>query len=331
MNRREFITLIGGAAAAPSMFWPRLASAEQATMPVIGFLSSRSPAESSHLVAAFRAGLQAGGYVEGQNVAIEYRWAEGQYDRLPALAVDLVRRGVAVLATTGGEPSALAAKAATSTIPIVFTVGGDPVKIGLVASLNRPGGNATGVSLLTTVPEAKRLGLLYELVPNAALIGVLINPNYQGAEAQSREVQDAARAIDRPIEIAMAGNDRQLEAAFGTLVQQHADALLVGADPFFGTRRDRIIALAAQFKLPAMYQFRDYPVAGGLMSYGINITDGYRQVGVYTGQVLKGAKPADLPIHQSIKFEFIINLKSAKALGLEIPPSLSARADEVIE
>ena len=331
MNRREFITLIGGAAAAPSMFWPRLASAEQATMPVIGFLSSRSPAESSHLVAAFRAGLQAGGYVEGQNVAIEYRWAEGQYDRLPALAVDLVRRGVAVLATTGGEPSALAAKAATSTIPIVFTVGGDPVKIGLVASLNRPGGNATGVSLLTTVPEAKRLGLLHELVPNAALIGVLINPNYQGAEAQSREVQDAARAIDRPIEIAMAGNDRQLEAAFGTLVQQHADALLVGADPFFGTRRDRIIALAAQFKLPAMYQFRDYPVAGGLMSYGINITDGYRQVGVYTGQVLKGAKPADLPIHQSIKFEFIINLKSAKALGLQIPDKLLARADEVIE
>ena len=331
MNRREFITLIGGAAAAPSMFWPRLASAEQATMPVIGFLSSRSPAESSHLVAAFRAGLQAGGYVEGQNVAIEYRWAEGQYDRLPALAADLVRRGVAVLATTGGEPSALAAKAATSTIPIVFTVGGDPVKIGLVASLNRPGGNATGVSLLTTVPEAKRLGLLHELVPNAALIGVLINPNYQGAEAQSREVQDAARAIDRRIEIATAGNDRQLEAAFGTLVQQHADALLVGADPFFGTRRDRIIALAAQFKLPAMYQFRDYPVAGGLMSYGINITDGYRQVGVYTGQVLKGAKPADLPIHQSIKFEFIINLKSAKALGLQIPDKLIALADEVIE
>jgi len=331
MNRREFITLIGGAAAAPSMFWPRLASAEQATMPVIGFLSSRSPAESSHLVAAFRAGLQAGGYVEGQNVAIEYRWAEGQYDRLPALAADLVRRGVAVLATTGGEPSALAAKAATSTIPIVFTVGGDPVKIGLVASLNRPGGNATGVSLLTTVPEAKRLGLLHELVPNAALIGVLINPNYQGAEAQSREVQDAARAIDRPIEITMAGNDRQLEAAFGTLVQQHADALLVGADPFFGTRRDRIIALAVQFKLPAMYQFRDYPVAGGLMSYGINITDGYRQVGVYTGQVLKGAKPADLPIHQSIKFEFIINLKSAKALGLQIPDKLIALADEVIE
>ena len=331
MKRREFITLLGGAAAAPSMFWPRSASAEQATMPVIGFLSSRSPAESSHLVAAFRAGLQAGGYVEGQNVAIEYRWAEGQYDRLPALAVDLVRRGVAVLATTGGEPSALAAKAATSTIPIVFTVGGDPVKIGLVASLNRPGGNATGVSLLTTVPEAKRLGLLYELVPNAALIGVLINPNYQGAEAQSREVQDAARAIDRPIEIAMAGNDRQLEAAFGTLVQQHADALLVGADPFFGTRRDRIIALAAQFKLPAMYQFRDYPVAGGLMSYGINITDGYRQVGVYTGQVLKGAKPADLPIHQSIKFECVINLKTAKTFGLQISDNVLSLADEVIE
>jgi putative ABC transport system substrate-binding protein len=327
MRRREFITLLGGAAAA----WPLAARAQQPVMPVIGFLSSRSPGESKHLVAAFRAGLQTGGYVEGQSVAIEYRWAEGQYDRLPALASDLVRRAVAVLVTTGGEPSALAAKAATSTIPIVFTVGGDPVKVGLVASLNRPGGNATGVSLLTTAPEAKRLGLLKELVPSAAVFGVLINPNYQEAEAQSQEVREAARAIGRQVRIANAANDRELEAAFATLVQQGAAALLVGADPFFDTRRDRIVALAAQFKLPAIYQFRDFAVAGGLMSYGISITDGYRQVGIYTGRVLKGTKPADLPIHQSIKFEAVINLKTAKALGVKISDNLLSIADEVIE
>jgi putative tryptophan/tyrosine transport system substrate-binding protein len=326
MKRREFITLLGGAAT-----WPLAARAQQPVMPVVGFLSSRSPDESKHLVAAFRTGLQTVGYVEGQNVAIEYRWAEGQYARLPELAADLVRRGVAVLVTTGGEPSALAAKEATSTIPIVFTVGGDPVKVGLVASLNRPGGNATGVSLLTTAPEAKRLGLLNEVVPNAAVFGVLINPNYQEAEAQSREVQDAARAIGRQIQIANAGNDRELEAAFAALVQQRASALLVSADPFFDTRRDRIVALAAQFKLPAIYQFRDFAVAGGLMSYGISITDGYRQVGIYAGQVLKGAKPADLPMHQSIKFEFVINLRTAKALGVKISDNLLSLADEVIE
>jgi putative tryptophan/tyrosine transport system substrate-binding protein len=327
MKRREFIVLLGGAAIA----WPLAARAQQPAMPVIGFLSSRSPDESKHLVAAFRTGLQASGYVEGQNVGIEYRWAEGQYDRLPELAADLVRRGVAVLVTTGGEPSALAAKEATSTIPIVFTVGGDPVKVGLVASLSRPGGNATGVSLLTTAPEAKRLGLLNEVVPNAAVFGVLINPNYQEAEAQSREVQDAARAIGRQVQIANAGNDRELEAAFAALVQQRVPALLVSADPFFDTRRDWIVALAAQFKLPAIYQFRDFAVAGGLMSYGISITDGYRQVGIYAGQVLKGAKPADLPIHQSIKFEFVINLRTAKALDVKISDNLLSLADEVIE
>jgi putative tryptophan/tyrosine transport system substrate-binding protein len=326
MKRRQFITLLGSAAAA----WPIAAGAQQPAMSVIGFLSSRSPDESKHLVAAFRAGLQTSGYVEDQNVAIEYRWAEGQYGRLPALAADLVRRGVAVLVTTGGEPSALAAKAATSTIPIVFTVGGDPVKVGLVASLNRPGGNATGISLLTTAPEAKRLGLLNELVPTAAIFGVLINPNYQEAEAQSREVHEAARA-SRQIQIVNAGNDRDLEAAFATFVQQRAAALLVSADPFFDTRRDRIVALAAQSKLPAIYQFRDFAIAGGLMRYGISITDGYRQVGIYTGQVLKGAKPADLPIHQSIKFELVINLKTAKALGVKISDNLLSIADEVIE
>ena len=244
---------------------------------------------------------------------------------------DLVRRRVAVLVAAGGEPSALAAKAATSTIPIVFSIGGDPVKFGLVTSLNRPGGNATGVSLLTTAPEAKRVGLLKELVPNAAVFGALINPNAPAAEAQVRDVQEAARAIGRQIQIANAANDRELEAAFATIVAQHATALLVTADPFFDTRRDRIVALAAQFKLPAIYQFRDYAVAGGLMSYGISITDGYRQVGVYTGQVLKGAKPADLPVQLPTKFEFVINLKTANALGVKISDNLLSIADEVIE
>ena len=327
LKRRDLITLRGGAAAA----WPLAARAQQAAMPVIGWLSSRSPGESKHLVDAFRSGLQTLGYVEGKNVAIHFRWAEGQYDRLPAMAAELVREKVAVLATLGGEPSALAAKAATSTIPIVFNVGGDPVKAGLVASLNRPGGNATGVSLLTFAPEAKRLGLLHEVVPNTEVIGALINPNYQGAEDQWREVQDAARAIDRRVERALAASEQELEPAFEALVQKQVAALLVTADPFFNTRRDRIVALAAQFKLPTMYQFRDYAVAGGLMSYGISISDGYHQVGVYTGQVLKGAKPADLPIQQSIRFEFVINMKTAKALGLSIPDKLLALADEVIE
>jgi putative ABC transport system substrate-binding protein len=326
LRRRDFITLLGGAAA-----WPLAVRAQQPSIPVIGYLSSRSPDESKHLAQAFRMGLQAGGYVEGQNVAIEYRWGEGQYGRLPSLATDLVSRGVAVLVTTGGEPSVLAAKAATSAIPIVFTVGGDPVKLGLVASLNRPGGNATGVSLLTTAPEAKRLGLLKELVPDAAVLGVLINPHYQEAEAQSREVQEAGRAIGRRIQIANAGSDQELGPAFAALVEQRAAALLVAADPFFDTRRDRIIALAAQFKLPAIYQFRDYAVAGGLMSYGVSISDGYRQVGIYTGQILKGAKPGDLPVHQAIKFECVINLKTAKTFGLQISDNLLSLADEVIE
>jgi putative ABC transport system substrate-binding protein len=325
MRRRQFIALLSSGVAA----WPIAALAQ--SKQVIGFLSSRSPGDSAYLVAAFRKGLSEAGYIDGQNVAIEFRWAQGQYDRLPALAADLVNRQVAVLVAVGGEPSALAAKAASSAIPLVFTTGGDPVKIGLVASLNRPGGNATGVSLLTTAPEAKRLGLLHELVPNAGLIGVLINPNYQEAEAQSRELKQAARSIGQRLRIVNAKNEGDLESAFATLVQERADALLVSADPFFDTKRDRIIALAAQYRLPAIYQFRDYAVAGGLMSYGISITDGYRQVGIYTGQILKGAKPAELPIFQSIKFELVINLKTAKALGIEVPPTMSARADEVIE
>jgi putative tryptophan/tyrosine transport system substrate-binding protein len=264
-------------------------------------------------------------------VAIEFRWAQGQYDRLPALAVDLVGRRVAVLVAVGGEPSALAVKAATSTIPTVFTTGGDPVKIGLVASYNRPGGNATGVSLLTTVAESKRLGLLHELAPNAAVAGVLINPNYQEADAQARELQDAARAIGLRIHILYAKNEGELESAFAMFVQERIDALLLSADPFFDTKRDRIVAFAAQHRLPAIYQFREYALAGGLISYGISLPDGYRWVGNYAGQILNGAKPADLPIVQSIKFELIINLKTAKALGLDVPDKLLALADEVIE
>jgi putative tryptophan/tyrosine transport system substrate-binding protein len=326
MRRRELITILGGAATV----WPFVTFAQPA-VPIIGFLSSRSPADTTTLVAAFRNGLGEAGYIEGKNIAVEYRWADGQYDRLPALVADLVQRGVALLVTTGGEPSALAAKAATSTIPIVFTTGGDPVKIGLVESLNRPGGNATGVSLLTTAPESKRLGLLHELVPGAKVVGVLIDPNYQEADAQARELRDAAGSIGQHIYIAYAKSEAELESAFETLVRERADALLVSADPFFDTRRDRIIAFAAEQRMPAVYQFRQYAVGGGLMSYGVSLPDGYRQVGNYAGQILKGAKPADLPIVQSIKFEFVINLKTAKALGLEVPAMLLARADEVIE
>jgi putative ABC transport system substrate-binding protein len=325
MRRRQFIAIIGGAAT-----WPFAARAQQSA-PVIGFMSTRSWNDSAYVVAAFRRGLSDEGFVEGRNVSVEFRWAEGRYAEMPTIAAELVSQQVTVLVAVGGEPSALAAKAATSAIPIVFTAGGDPVQSGLVVSLNRPGGNATGISLLTTAPEAKRLGLLHELVPSAALIGVLINPNYPEAEVQWREVQEAARIIDQRIQISKAGNDEELDGAFAAFVQQRVDALLVCSDPFFDTRRDRLIASAAQLKLPAIYQFREYAVAGGLMSYGISITDGYRQVGIYTGQILKGAKPADLPIHQSIRFEFVINLKTAKALGLDVPPTLSARADEVIE
>jgi putative ABC transport system substrate-binding protein len=327
MKRRKFITLLGGTAAA----WPLAARAQQPAMPMIGFLSSRSPDEARQSVAAFRSGLRTNGYADGQNVVIAYRWAEGEYSRLPELAADLVQRGVAVLAATGGEPSALAAKAATSTIPIVFTIGGDPVKVGLVGSLNRPGGNVTGVSLLTSLAEAKRLGLLNEVIPDAGVFGVLINPNYQQAEAQSLEVQEAARAIGRPIQIVNVGNIQELEVAFATFAQRSTAALLVTADPFFTTNRDRIVALAAQLRLPAIYEFREYADIGGLMSYGISLKEGYYQAGVYTGRILKGANPADLPVQQSTKFEFVINLKTARTLGLRFSDNLLSLADEVIE
>jgi ABC-type uncharacterized transport system substrate-binding protein len=327
LKRREFITLLGGAAAA----WPLAAGAQQRAMPVIGYLSARSPDDTAHLVAAFRRGLGEEGYVEGQNVTIEYQWALGQYDRLAAMAAELVRRPVTVLTTTGGEPSALAAKAATSTIPIVFTVGGDPVKQGLVAGYNRPGGNATGVSLLTNPAEAKRLGLLHELVPQATPVGFLVNPTFPGSGSQISDVQEAAAALNLQVHILRASTEREIESAFETVAPQNIRALAVGADGFFDTRREKLVALAARHALPTIYHFREFAVAGGLVSYGVDASDAYRLVGVYTGRVLKGDKPADLPVVQSIKFQLVINLKTAKTLGLAIPDRLLALADEVIE
>jgi putative tryptophan/tyrosine transport system substrate-binding protein len=300
-------------------------------MPVVGFLSSVSPGPWTHLVAAFRQGLSEAGYVEGRNVAIEFRWAQGQYDRLPALAADLVHRQVAVLVATGGTMTTLAAKAATTKIPIVFTIGGDPVQLGIVASLARPGGNITGVNIFTSEMGAKRLGLLHQMVPTAALIAVLINPKNPNAGAMSKEIPEAARTVGQKIHTLTASTERDLDAAFKTASQLGAGALLVAADPFFNSRRDYIVALAARHAIPAMYEQREFALAGGLMSYGTNLSHGYRQTGLYTGRVLKGEKPADLPVVQSTEFEFVINLNAAKALGLEVPPGLSTSADEVIE
>jgi putative tryptophan/tyrosine transport system substrate-binding protein len=327
MRRREFTTLLGGAAVA----WPLAARAQQPAMPVIGYLNTRSLDNAVYLVEAFRRGLGEVGFVEGRNVTIEYRWALGQYDRLPAMAAELVSRPVTVLVSTGGEPATLAAKSATSIVPIVFTVGGDPVKEGLAASFNHPGGNATGISLLTATLEAKRLGLLRELVPRASTIGVILNPNYPPAESQLNDVQEAAGAINLKIQVLRSSTDREIDVAYETVAQQHIDALLVTADPFFDTRRAKLVALAARHKMPTMYHLREFPAAGGLVSYGVDFADVYRQVGIYTGRVLKGEKPADLPVMQASKFEFVINMKTAKALGLEVPLGLSAGADEVIE
>jgi putative ABC transport system substrate-binding protein len=325
VRRREFIAALGGAAA-----WP-LAARAQPALPVIGFMSARSPEDSEHLVEAFRRGLREGGFVEGQNVAIEFRWARGDYSHLAALAADLVSGQVAVIVAAGGDRSALAAKSATATIPIVFGIGGDPVGEGLVKSFSRPGGNVTGVTLLTNQMEPKRLGLLRDLAPGIPLIGVLINPDFSPAARQLQQLEEAARTVSQRIVIAKASNDDSLEAAFETLVQEGAGSLLVAADPYFDTRRDRIVAFAARQRLPAIYQFREYAVAGGLLSYGVSITDAYRQYGAYAARILKGEKPADLPVHQPTKFELVINLKTAKTLGLKIPDNLLTLADEVIE
>ena len=326
MKRREFLTLLGGAAA-----WPLTARAQQPTMPVIGFINAASPAEWTRFLTAFRAGLRESGFTEGQNVAIEFRWAEGRYDRLPGLAADLVNRRVTVLVATGGTTSAVAAKAATTTIPTVFSTGGDPVEEGLVASISRPGGNRTGVSLLTTALAPKRLEILREVVPKASVIGVLLNPNSAGAQPQLEDVEKAARAIDQQVRILHASGERDFETAFATMVQMRIGALIVGADPFFSSKRDQLVALAARDRIPAIYEWREFAEAGGLMSYGSDLADGYRQVGFYTGRILKGEKPADLPVVQSTKIEFVLNLKTARSLGLTISLPLLGRADEVIE
>ena len=325
MRRRAFIAALGSAAA-----WPLAARGQQPVMPVVGFLHARSPDDVAYQVAAFRHGLGEAGYIEGESVSIQYRFALGDYGQLPEMAAELVRRPVAVL-VAGSDPAALAAKAATSNIPIVFAVGSDPIKLGLVASVSRPGGNATGMNILTSALEAKRLGLLHELVPQAAIIGVLMNPNNSTTEGQLRDLHEAARAIGLQIHALRSSTDAEIDAAFEAVAQQHIAVLVVASDPFLDTRRDKIVALAQHHSVPAMYQFREHAVAGGLMSYGINLPDVYRQLGIYTGQILKGTKPADLPVMQPTKFELVINLKTAKALGLEIPPQLLALADEVIE
>lgn len=326
MRRRAFIGLLGVV-----MAWPVATRAQQSAMPVVGYLNSGSPDTFAHLVTAFRQGLKDAGYIEGQNVVIEYRWAEGRYDQLPVLAADLVKRQVSVIAATGGDQSAVAAKAATTSIPIVFIAGGDPVIQGLVSSLNRPGANLTGVFFLTGAIESKRLGLLRELIPNTAIIGVLLNPNSPAAELELRDIPDAARAIGQRIVILEAGNERDIDAAFASLVQRQIGALLVASDPFFSNRRDQIVALATQYSLPTIYFSREFAAAGGLMSYGANLADAFWQAGIYTGRILKGEKPADLPVMRPTKFELVVNLKTAGSLGLTVPPSLVALANEVIE
>jgi ABC-type uncharacterized transport system substrate-binding protein len=328
--RREFIALIGGACLLLAVTVKR-ASGQQRAMPVVGFLSGRSPSESAYALAAFHQGLKQGGYVEGQNLAIEYRWAEGQYDRLPALVDDLLRHQVNVIVATGGIGSGVAAKRATATIPIVFTSSDDPVKLGLVVSLNRPGGNATGINFFISQMEGKRLGLLHELVPKSALIGVLLNPSNAPFESQLRDVQEAAHALGREIHILQASKAQDIHVAFKAFVKMRVRGLLVGGDPFFNGRREQLVTLADHYTIPAIYELREYVTAGGLMSYGTSLPDTYRQVGIYTARVLKGEHPSDLPVMQPTKFEFVINLSTAKMLGLEVPPTLSARADEVIE
>ena len=326
MKRRKFITLVGGAA----VVWPLAAGAQQ-TMPVIGWLSSLSPEGGKANLAAFRNALADTGYVEGHNVQIEYRWADGNYDRLPAMAADLVGRHVALITTSGGDPAAFAAKAATATIPTVMVMASDPVKEGLVVSLNRPGANVTGATVYAVNMESKRVALLHEAVPTAKTIAVLVNPASPGAELQTRDVQKAAPRLGVEAVIFDADGAGEFDSLFATMAERKAGALLVTADPSLYEKRQQLIELAARYRLPAIYEWRLHAVEGGLMSYGTVLTDAYSQVGHYAGRILKGEKPGDLPVVQPTHFQFVINLKTAKTLGLEIPPTLSARADEVIE
>jgi putative ABC transport system substrate-binding protein len=327
MRRREFITLLGRAAVA----WPLAARAQQPAMPVIGYFSARTVESDGPMVAAFRKGLQETGYVEGQNVAIEFRWGDGQYDRLPMLAEDLVRRHVAVIVTSGGERIALAAKAATTTIPIVFLGSDAPAESGLVASLARPGGNVTGVATLLSGLVGKQFGLLRELVPAAEVIAMLVNPNGLSANSQIDNVQAAASSVGQQLKVFRAGTEAEIDAAFAMFVQERVGALLLGTDPFFVTRIDQLVALAVRHAVPVMYPRREFAEHGGLISYGSNTAEAYRQLGLYAGKILAGAAPADLPVVQSAKFELLINLKTTKALGITVPPTLLAQVDEVIE
>jgi len=326
MRRRQFIGLLGGAVA-----WPPVARAQQAAMPLVGFLHPSSPEAFGHIVSGFRRGLSDTGFVEGQNVAIEYRWARGDYGRLPALAAELVQRGVRVILAGGGEVGALAAKAATSTIPVLIITSSDPVKSGLVASFSRPGGNVTGLMTATSILEAKKFGLLCEMVPNARLVAMIINPNYPPHDADAHEVQSAAHTIGRQLLVLKTGTPEAIELAFRTIVEQRAGALQVGGDPFLVGRSQQIVALAARDAIPAIFDFRESVLAGGLMSYGSNLTNNYRQLGVYAGRILKGESAAGLPVMHPAVFDFTINLVTAKVLGLTVPPTLLARADEVIE
>jgi putative ABC transport system substrate-binding protein len=327
MRRREFLTLLGGAAATS----PLAARAQQASMPIVGWLNSGAAAGREHLVTAFRRGMSETGFVDRQNATIEYRWAEGQYDRLPTLAADLIRRGVAVIAATGGTVSSLTAKRATTTLPVVCIFDGDPVAAGFVANLNRPGGNLTGISLVASIIEAKQLELLHELVPRASVIALLSNPNNPHTWDISSELVSTARSIGIDLHLLHATTERELDSAFQRMAERHAGAVMIATDPFFLDHRDQLIALAARHRTPAIYGRREYVALGGLMSFGTSLAEAYRQIGIYVGKILAGAKPADLPVMQPTTFELMINLKTAKALGLELPATLLARADEVIE